>query len=465
MRRLLLLTLTLSALTHGCATVQAPTTAPRPNIIYILADDLGYGDLSLQGQRHFETPNLDRLASEGIRFTQHYSGSTVCAPSRDALLTGRHTGHTFIRGNKPVEPEGQVPIPAETITVAELLADAGYRTGVVGKWGLGAPDTEGVPTRQGFDFFFGYNCQREAHSYYPDHLWRNEERIPLDGETYAHDLITEEALGFIRDSQEGPFFLFVPYTIPHAGLDVPEDSMTPFVERFVETPFEGRGRYIPQAQPKAAFAGMITRLDRDVGRILALVDELGLGENTVVMFSSDNGPHLEGGADPDFFDSNGPFRGYKRDLYDGGIRVPLLVRWKGTIDPGRTSDHVSAFWDVLPTLAELAGAPLPDVANGLDGISFVPELMGSPQKEHDYLYWEFHEQGGKQAVRMKNWKGVRLDLETDPDGPIELYDLVADPGETMNVAAENPELVAEIAAIMKRAHEPSAIFPFPGDPP
>ncbi len=458
MRRALLLTL--AALTNGCAPAEAPKTAARPNIIYILADDLGYGDLSIHGQRHFETPNLDRLASDGIRFTQHYAGSTVCAPSRDALLTGRHTGHTFIRGNKRVEPEGQYPIPAETVTVAELLADAGYRTGAVGKWGLGAPDTEGVPTRQGFDFFYGYNCQREAHSYYPDHLWRNEERVPLDGETYAHDLITEEALGFIRRNQDAPFFLFVPYTIPHAGLDVPEDSMAPFVERFAESPFEGRGSYVAQAQPKAAFAGMVTCLDRDVGRILALVDELGLDESTVVMFSSDNGPHLEGGADPDFFDSNGPFRGYKRDLYEGGVRVPLLVRWSGTIDAGRTSEHVSAFWDVLPTLAELAGAPVQD---GMDGISFVSELTGAPQDEHDYLYWEFHEQGGKQAVRMKNWKGVRIDLETDPEGPIELYDLDTDPGETTNVAAEHPELVTEIAAIMKSAHEPSEIFPFPGD--
>jgi arylsulfatase A-like enzyme len=461
MKRFLLLPFAI-VITVGCVPDEGPETARRPNIIYILADDLGYGDLSVQGQQHFKTPNIDRLASEGVRFTQHYSGSTVCAPSRDALLTGRHTGHTFVRGNKPVQPEGQTPIPAETVTVAEILAEAGYRTGAAGKWGLGAPDTEGLPTRQGFDFFYGYNCQREAHSYYPDHLWRNEERVPLDGKTYAHDLITEEALGFIRRNQDAPFFLFVPYTIPHAGLDVPEDSMAPFVDSFDESPFAGRDRYVAQARPKAAYAGMVTRLDRDVGRILELIAELGLDENTVVMFSSDNGPHLEGGAEPDFFDSNGPFRGYKRDLYEGGVRVPLLVRWSGTIDAGRTSEHVSAFWDVLPTLAELAGAPVPD---GLDGISFVPELTNAPQDEHDYLYWEFHEQGGKQAVRMKNWKGVRVELETDPEGPIELYDLEADPGETTNVAAEHPELVTEIAAIMESAHEPSEVFPFPGDEP
>ena len=248
MRRFLLLPLTV--FTGECAPAEAPKTAVRPNIIYILADDLGYGDLSVQGQRHFETPNLDRLASEGIRFTQHYSGSTVCAPSRDALLTGRHTGHTFIRGNKRVEPEGQTPIPAETVTVAELLRDAGYRTGAAGKWGLGAPDTEGVPTRQEFDFFYGYNCQREAHSYYPDHVWRNEERVPLDGETYAHDLITEEALGFIRGNQEAPFFLFVPYTIPHAGLDVPEDSMAPFVEQFPSHRSKVVAATLPKRNPK-----------------------------------------------------------------------------------------------------------------------------------------------------------------------------------------------------------------------
>ncbi len=441
---------------------QPAVTRERPNIIYILADDLGYGDLSIHGQQHFETPNLDRLASEGIRFSQHYSGSTVCAPSRDALLTGRHTGHTFIRGNKAVYPEGQHPIPDATFTIAEVLSSAGYHTGAVGKWGLGAPDTEGLPTRQGFDFFYGYNCQREAHSYYPDHLWRNEERVELDGRTYAHDLLTREALGFIRDHREGPFFLFLPYTIPHASIDVPTDSMAPFSERFAETPFEGRGRYVPQPQPKAAFAGMITRLDRDIGRIVALVEELGLDENTLIMFSSDNGPHLEGGADPDFFDSNGPYRGYKRDLYEGGVHVPFFVRWRGTIEAGSTSDHVSAFWDVLPTLAELAGVAAPE---GLDGISFVPELTNTPQARHDYLYWEFHEQGAKQAVRMDHWKGIRVDLESNPEASVELYDLATDVGETLDVAAEHPEIVNAIAEIMDDAHEPSETFPFPTDTP
>ncbi len=450
----------------GSGTTSGPADPPAPtNIVYILADDLGYGDIGVYGQTRFETPSLDRLATEGMRFTQHYSGATVCAPSRAALMTGLHTGHTFIRGNKPVEPEGQYPIPDSAVTVAELLQDAGYVTGAVGKWGLGAPETEGVPNRQGFDHFFGYNCQREAHSYYPDHLWRDETRIELPENAgggrgqYSHDLLTEDALAFIREHKDAPFFLYVPYTIPHASIDVPEDSMAPFVGRFTETAFEP-GRYIGQPTPKAAFAGMVSRLAADVGRIVALIDELGLGERTLVMFSSDNGPHLEGGADPDFFDSNGEYRGYKRDLYDGGIRVPTIARWPGTVEAGAVSDHLSAFWDVLPTFVELAGGLEP---SDIDGISFLPELLGEAQENHDYLYWEFHEQGGKQAVRLGNWKGVRVDLEADPNAPLELYDLAADPAERRDVASDHPEVVERIVTMMQEAHVRSDVFPFPTD--
>ena len=460
-------------LSVGCAgpaltTGQVEGDAHLPNVIYILADDLGYGDLGVYGQALIDTPNIDRLAAEGMLFTQHYAGSTVCAPSRAALMSGLHTGHTVIRGNKAVLPEGQHPIPDSRVTIAERLRAIGYRTGAIGKWGLGAPETEGVPTRQGFDYFFGYNDQREAHSYYPDHLWRNEDRIELADNraggrgTYTHDLLTDEVLRFVREASEGPFFLYVPFTIPHAGLDVPADSMAPYLGLFEETPSEDRGRYIAQATPRAAFAGMVSRLDLDVGRIVGLVDELGLRERTLVIFTSDNGPHQEGGGDPEFFGSRGGLRGIKRDLYEGGIRVPMIARWPGTVRAGSRTDHVSAFWDVTATLLELADAPPPA---GLDGLSFAATLRGEPQPEHDHLYCEFHEQGGKQAVRMGDWKGVRLNVDQDPDGPIELYDLARDPTEARDIAGDHPDVVARITQVMREAHTPSELFPFTGEQP
>ncbi len=442
--------------------------APPPNVIYILADDLGYGDLGVYGQALIDTPNLDRLAAEGMVFTQHYAGSTVCAPSRASLMAGLHTGHTLIRDNKAVPPEGEHPIPDSRMTLAERLQAVGYQTAAIGKWGLGAPETEGVPTRQGFGHFFGYNGQREAHSYYPDHLWRNEDRVELEANrdggrgAYSHDLLADDVLRFIREATDVPFFLYVPFTIPHAGLDVPEDSMAPYRGRFEETPSEAAGRYIAQATPRAAFAGMVSRLDWDVGRIVDLVDALGLRERTLVIFTSDNGPHAEGGADPEFFGSNGGLRGIKRDLYEGGIRVPMIARWPGQVAAGSRTDHVSAFWDVTPTLLELAGAPPPQ---DIDGLSFAPTLRGEPQQTHEYLYWEFHEQGGKQAVRMGDWKGVRLEVWQDPAGPIELYDLAGDPAETRDVAGDHPDVVARMAQLMREAHTPSEVFPFPGDVP
>lgn len=459
----------------GCLSAsQGPRAdrADRPNIIYILADDLGYGDLSCYGQKKFRTPNIDTLASEGLKFTQHYAGSTVCAPSRCSLMTGLHTGHTQIRGNKGTQPEGQWPLEAGTFTVARMLQQAGYVTGAFGKWGLGSSAVEGShgdPNNQGFDYFFGYNCQSLAHKYYPRYLWRNLNKIDLPDNDpqkqmgqYAHDLIFNEALEFIRSRKDGPFFAYLPVTIPHAELTVPDDSFNKFKGKYPEPnpykPKHERG-YGTQKQPRATFAAMIDRMDGDVGRLLDLLKELKIDDNTIVFFSSDNGPHSEGGADPRFFDSSGPVRGQKRDLYEGGIRVPMLVRWPGKIEPGRTSDHVSAFWDVPATLAEIAGdRPIP----ATDGISFAATLLGrsGQQKQHEYLYWEFHEQGGKQAVRMGQWKGVRLNAMKKPDAPIELYDLSSDIGETRNIAAEHPDIVVRIAEIMKQAHKPNKVFPF-----
>lgn len=441
----------------------------QPNIVYILADDLGYGDLGVYGQELISTPNIDRLAAGGMRFTQHYAGSTVCAPSRASLMSGLHTGHTYIRGNKPIFPEGQYPIPASRITIAEVLKDVGYKTAAIGKWGLGAPGTEGLPTRQGFDYFFGYNDQREAHSYYPDHLWRNEERIDLPENekgqrgTYSHDLLTDEVLKFLQEGRtEEPFFLYIPYTIPHAALDVPDDSMLAYEGEFEETPWEAEGSYIGQETPRTAFAAMVSRLDADIGRILHTLETQGLLDQTLVIFTSDNGPHQEAGADPTFFNSSGGLRGMKRDLYEGGIRVPMIAMWQGVIQANSTTDHVSSFWDVMPTLCAMVGVDPPP---NIDGISFLPTLLGESQIAHDYLYWEFHEQGGKQAIRMNNWKGVRLNVHDNRAAPIELYDLSRDSQEALDLSFDYPNIVARIAQLMNEAHAPSDLFVFPGEEP
>ncbi len=451
------------------------SAAARPNIVYILADDLGIGDVGAYGQEKIRTPNLDRMAAMGMRFIQHYSGSTVCAPSRSALMTGRHTGHTFIRGNKEVQPEGQYPLADSIVTMAELLKNAGYVTGAFGKWGLGYPGSEGDPVNQGFDRFFGYNCQRLAHHYYPYYLWDNKDKVLLpenEGQqegTYAPDLIHDRAIQFIEDHQDTSFFLFYPHITPHAELKVPNDSIFASYEgQFPETPYEGvdegpryrQGPYGSVEKPHATFAAMVTRLDHQVGEVLDKLEALGLVENTLVIFTSDNGPHKEGGADPDFFDSNGPYRGYKRDLYEGGIRVPTIALWPGTIEAGSSNEHISAFWDMLPTVCELAGIEAP--AN-IDGISFLPSLRGGQQPEHEYLYWEFHEQGGKQAVRKGDWKAVRLGVNEDPDAPLELYDLSEDPGETNNIAEQHPEIIEEMKTIMDEARTRSEIFAFRGE--
>lgn len=433
------------------------TAANKPNIIFIHADDLGYGDLSCYGQRNFQTPNIDRLAQEGVRFTQYYAGSTVCAPSRSALMTGQHTGHTRIRGN------ARFPLLPEDVTVAEVLKQGGYRTALIGKWGLGEAYTTGIPTRQGFDYFFGYLNQRHAHNYYPTFLWRNEQKVKLknvvpdeDDEgsgnstnrlDYSHDLIAEEALKFIEQNSRQTFFLYLALTIPHANNEAKSRGM--------EVPELGEFAGKDWPEQERAKAAMITRMDKDVGRLMALLKQQGVDQNTVVFFTSDNGPHKEGGSDPNYFDSNGALRGIKRDLYEGGIRVPMIVRWPGRVKAGRTSDQVWAHWDFLPTAAAIAGVKTP---KNIDGISMLPAIVGKKQLNHEFLYWEFHEGGFKQAVRMGNWKGVRL----DPADKIELYDLSADLSERNNVADANPEIVKKIESYLKSGRTESELWPIKG---
>jgi arylsulfatase A-like enzyme len=388
-------------------------------------------------------------------------------------MSGQHTGHTFIRGNRRVKPEGQYPIPDSLYTLAEMLQAQGYATGAFGKWGLGPVGSTGDPNQQGFDKFYGYNSQSLAHNYYPYFLWDDEEKVMLEENAgtktgaYAPELIQDATLEFIETHREEPFFLFVPSIIPHAELVVPEEYMAEFRGKYLpEKIYEGtdegdtyrKGPYGSQKESHAAFAAMVKILDDQVGAIRQKIIDLGLEENTLIMFTSDNGPHLEGGADPDYFDSNGPLQGYKRDLYEGGIRVPMIATWPGRIAAGTETDHISAFWDVWPTLAELTGSPIPD---SLDGISFLPTLLGQEgQQEHDFLYWEFHEKKGRQAIRKGDWKAVRYNVFDSPDAPIELYNLKEDIGETNNLADQHQEMVAEMKALMEQSHVPSEVFPF-----
>ncbi|MEM1442934.1 MAG: arylsulfatase [Verrucomicrobiota bacterium] len=429
----------------------------KPNIIYILADDLGVGDVGVYGQKLLKTPRIDQLAAEGMRFTQHYSGSASCAPTRSCLMTGQHTGHTRVRSN------GDGPLLPEDISIAEVLKEAGYTTAAIGKWGVGEIDTTGVPWKQGFDYFFGYLNQRNAHHHYPPFLWRNDKEVLYPGNPelrthYSHDEFTREALTFIHENQKGPFFLYVPYTLVHVDLDVPDDSMNPWVGKVEETePYgtPGGQHYIYQKKPRATFAGMVSRLDRDVGRIVDLVDELGLAENTLIMFSSDNGPTSAGGADPEYFDGNGHLRGIKFEFYEGGIRCPMIARWLGTIEEGSTTDHVSAQWDLLPTVAELTGAEAPQ---GIDGVSFLPTLHQNDdeQKQHDHLYWEVPDKRGWQAVRKGNWKAHRIGTKTPGKTVVELYDLASDEAETTNVAEQHPDVLAEMMMLFEEGRTPQA---------
>ena len=441
----------------GSAAAQPPG---RPNIILIQADDLGYGDLGSYGQTRFATPNIDRLAAEGTRFTQYYSGSTVCAPSRAALMLGLHTGHNWIRGN------GEIPLRREDVTLPEVLKAAGYHTAVVGKWGLGREDTDGRPGLQGVDHFFGFLDHRHAHRQYATHLWRDDARVDFDvARDYANDLFTANALEFVSVPRKRPFFLYLAYTVPHAELRVPEDSLAQYRGRFPEAPFVdaaadaytpvppfARTGYRSQPTPHAAFAAMIARMDRDIGRLMATLARLGLDKQTLVLFTSDNGAHREGGADPAFFDSTGGLRGIKRDLYEGGVRVPMIAWAPGRVPAATTSAHVWAHWDLLPTLADLAGATAP---SGLDGLSMRAALEGRPARAHEYLYWEFHERGFQQAIRMGKWKALRL----TPGTPLELYDLDEDVRETRDVAASHPDIVARIETCLKGARTDSERWP------
>ena len=449
----------------------ADRTPQQPNVIFIIADDLGYGDLSCYGQQLFDTPNIDSLAADGIMFTRHYAGTSVSAPSRSSLITGLHTGHTPIRGNKELPEEGQYPIPADTYNVFRLMKGRGYATGVFGKWGLGGPGTEGAPEHQGVDEFFGYNCQRLAHHYYPYYLWHNTRKVFLEGNKgtaendYAPEIIHRQAMDFIREHRDTAFFMMYTSVIPHAELRLPEEETERFTGRLEpEKAYRGNdggegyrlGAYGSQEHCHAAFAAMVTVLDRQVGEIRSLLDSLGISDNTIVIFTSDNGPHMEGGADPTYFNSSGGLRGIKRDLYEGGIRVPFIMSWPAKIQGGRTTDHICAFWDFLPTLADITGAA---PASGTDGISYLPAATGKGvQPEHDWLYWEFHEDGGRRAILSGDWKGVVYNY--DSGGAMQLYNLAEDPGEQHDVAEAHPDIAARLRELMDQARTESPVAEF-----
>ena len=440
----------------------------RPNIIFILADDLGYGELGCYGQQKIETPNIDKLAREGLKFTQFYSGSTVCAPARASFLTGLHTGHTVIRGNRSVQPEGQAPLPDSINTFVNLLQNNNYATAAFGKWGLGFITNSGDPNKKGFDKFYGYNSQSLAHDYYPPYIWDNHDKVDLSTNNtadsiYSAALIHQKAIDYIKHSGSKPFFLYLPYTLPHGDVIGPHDKFYDYyTKKFNEQALAGRDlrtrphNIEPEPLPHAQFAAMVARFDNYVGEIVNAITDKGLDKNTLIIFTSDNGPHRENGGDPDFFNSNGIFKGIKRDLYEGGIRVPFIAYWKGQIKPG-TIDQAAALWDMYPTLLELAGV---ESKTAIDGISLVPTLLkNGKQKAHEYFYWEFHEMGGRQAVRWGNWKGIRLDVNKNSDAAIELYDLQKDPGEENNIAAKHPDIVKQVAAFMGKAHRSDPGWP------
>lgn len=474
-------------------------TTRRPNIVFLLADDLGYGDIGPFGQKKIRTPNLDQLAKDGMRFTQHYSGHNVCAPSRCVFMTSKHPGHAYIRNNRGGVGqgdgnggEGQEPVPAGELKLPLTMKQLGYTIGGFGKWGLGAVGSTGDPMAHGFDRFFGYNDQAVAHNFYPTYLWDNRERVKLNnepfsahqklpegadpndpanyvkfsGKEYAPDLISEQARRFLRENKDRSFFLYYPTTVPHLALQVPEDSLAEYKDAFPEVPYTGQNGYLPQRTPHAAYAAMITRLDREIGRLLKMVDELGLRENTIVVFTSDNGPLWDrfGGTDTDFFNSAGGLRGRKGNYYEAGFRVPCIVRWTGKIAPGTTSERVTGFEDWMPTFLELIGAK-DATPKGIDGISFAPTLLGKAQPERPFLYRESQGYDGQQSVRVGNWKAIRTNLHPRPvvknkqPGAIELYDLAKDPTESTDVAAQHPDVVAKLGAILKEQHVPSKLWP------
>lgn len=455
--------------TIGMLTPAADSAAqPKPNVVYILADDLGYGDLGCYGQKKLPTPNIDRLATEGIKFTDHYSGNTVCSPSRAVLMTGQHPGHVHCRGNAGRSQESVMALDPSMTTLPRLFKNAGYATGAFGKWGLGITCEEGPanPLTHGFDTYSGWKSQVIAHTYYPTSIVRDGKEVPLKEGTFVHDLIMTDAFDFVRSSVKNgkPFFCYIPTAVPHAAMHAPKELHEEW--RKVYPQFDGRiGKYgagpdepCPLVtNPIAGFAAMMENLDNQVGDLLDLLKELGVDEDTLVIFSSDNGAHKEGGHDPEFWNSNGPLRGIKRDMYDGGIRTPMLARWPGTIKPGTVSGHISAFWDVLPTMAELTAQPAPEQT---DGISFLPTLMGKihAQKKHTYLYWEHRKRQSDKAVRMGKWKAVYYakgkGKHDDVVGKLQLFNLEKDLGEQDNVAAQHPEIIQQIERIMEEAHRP-----------
>jgi arylsulfatase len=493
-----------AAITSSCQQSDRKSNKSKPNIIYILADDLGDGELGCYGQKLIETPNIDKLAENGIMFTQHYSGSPVCAPSRCVLMTGKHTGHAYIRGNdewgergptwdylemfRDSTLEGQRPIPEGTTTIGRLLQQTGYKTGIIGKWGLGAPHTAGIPNKQGFDFFYGYNCQRQAHTFYPLHLYKNENRVYLNNDTvkpgtklergadpydlksydkftlndYSADLMFDELINFVEENREEPFVMYWANPIPHVPLQAPQKWVDYYVKKFGdEDPYTGRQGYFPHRYPHAAYAAMVSYMDEQVGLLIEKLKELGLYENTLIMFTSDNGPSYAGGTDSPWFNSGGIFdsergrgKGY---LYEGGIRVPMIASWPGHIEPGTTSNHISAFWDVLPTLCEISGVQPPE---DTDGISFLPAMLGKGnQKSHDFMYWEFPQYNGQQAVRMGKWKGVRMNISKG-NTRTELYNLEKDIKELNDVSKKHPDVVRKIEKIMEQEHVPAEIERF-----
>lgn len=478
--------LTILALGAAPLAAQSPLSraARLPNIVYIMADDLGWAELGSYGQSKIHTPVLDQFAREGMRFTRFYSASPVCAPSRAALLTGLHTGHAPIRGNFELggyldsEERGQYPLPARTQTIATVLKARGYATAIIGKWGLGGPESEGVPTKHGFDFFYGYLDQKQAHNHYPTHLWRNErwdslpntyfsahqklERVPDDprawdrykGTAYAPDVMTNEALQFIRAKRDSAFFLYLAFTLPHLALQVPDEELVAYA--FPETPYLGTQGYLPHPRPRAAYAGMISRLDKHVGMVMTLLRELALDSTTLVVFTSDNGTTYTGGVEPKFFESVADLRGLKDAVYEGGMRVPFLARWPGRIRAGAVTNALGANWDVLPTLASVAGA---SVRGRIDGVSFAPTLLGSGvQHAHPPMYWEHHGVcAGQQAVREGKWKAVRLGVANARPLPVQLFDLDADPGERHDVARQHPDVVARMVSLMTRLRSPALI--------
>ncbi len=470
---------TLLLLVAGETAGQSNTKESLPNIIYIYADDLGYGELGCYGQQKIKTPNLDKMAAEGMRFTQHYTSTPVCAPARCMLMTGKHGGHSYIRGNHELggfpdsTERGQMPLPAAAFTVAELVKQKGYATALMGKWGMGMGNTEGSPNKQGFDYYYAYLDQKQAHNFYPTHLWENDRWDSLHqpfinvhkrldsttatladfeyykGKNYAPALFTQKALGFIEQNKGRPFFLYLPYTIPHASLQAPDDYVKKYIGLFDEKPYYGKQGYTSTRYPLSTYAAMITYLDEQVGIILEKVKALGLDDNTIILFSSDNGATFNGGVNARFFNSVAGLRGLKMDLYEGGIRMPFIARWPGKIKGGSVSDHISAQYDFFATVADLTKQKPGDT----DGISFLPTLLGKKQKEHEYLYFEYPEKNGQLAIRMGNWKAVKTELKKNPANPWQLFDLSTDVNETTNLAAQHPEMLKIFDTIVKKEHE------------